>query len=67
MNVIQNTLGCMYSVNQTLLLWSFVFFVFDSNVCFLYSQSVMMITHMANWNDKEFWISSEPCDDELIN
>jgi len=22
-------------------------------VFFLYSQSVMMITHMANWNDKE--------------
>src|SRR5438874_9379327 len=52
MNVIQNTLGCMYSANQTLLLW--FFFVFDPNVCFLYSQSVMMITRMANWNDKGF-------------
>ena len=64
MNVIQNTLGCMYSANQTLLLW--FFFVFDPNVCFLYSQSVMMITHTANWNDKEFWISSKPCDKLMV-
>ena len=22
----------------------------------------MMITHMANWDDKEFWISSKSCE-----